>query len=81
MRAIKKFSILKQLALTLDCLVPRLCIFVTILAYVLSGNYINAEKVYLVTAYFNVLRNSMIFGFALGKAIEDKKLAYIVNLC
>nr|XP_012224795.1 PREDICTED: probable multidrug resistance-associated protein lethal(2)03659 [Linepithema humile]XP_012224797.1 PREDICTED: probable multidrug resistance-associated protein lethal(2)03659 [Linepithema humile]XP_012224798.1 PREDICTED: probable multidrug resistance-associated protein lethal(2)03659 [Linepithema humile]XP_012224799.1 PREDICTED: probable multidrug resistance-associated protein lethal(2)03659 [Linepithema humile]XP_012224800.1 PREDICTED: probable multidrug resistance-associated prot len=66
MNIIKKYSILKQLALTLDCYVPRLCLFVTILAYVLFGNYINPEKVYLVTAYFNVLRNSMIFGFSMG---------------
>jgi len=67
MRVIKKFSILKQLALTLDCYVPRLCLFVTILSYVLFGNYINAEIVYLITAYYNVLRNSMIFGFSMGK--------------
>ncbi|XP_020287793.1 probable multidrug resistance-associated protein lethal(2)03659 [Pseudomyrmex gracilis] len=66
MNVIRKFSILKQLAFTFDCYVPRLCIFITILSYVLFGNYINAEKVYLVTAYFNVLRNSMIFGFAFG---------------
>ncbi|EFN85517.1 Probable multidrug resistance-associated protein lethal(2)03659 [Harpegnathos saltator] len=66
MGVIKKFSILKQMALTLDCYVPRLCVFVTIFSYVLLGNFINAEKVYLATAYFNVLRNSMIFGFAMG---------------
>ncbi|XP_011696221.1 PREDICTED: probable multidrug resistance-associated protein lethal(2)03659 [Wasmannia auropunctata] len=66
MNVIKKYSILKQLALTLDCYVPRLSLFVAILAYVLFGNYINAEKVYLVTAYYNVLRNSMIFGFSMG---------------
>ncbi|XP_014488634.1 PREDICTED: probable multidrug resistance-associated protein lethal(2)03659 isoform X2 [Dinoponera quadriceps] len=66
MKVVKMFSILKQLALTLDCYVPRLCLFVTILSYVLFGNFITAEKVYLVTAYFNVLRNSMIFGFAMG---------------
>lgn len=72
MDVIKKFSILKQLALTLDCYVPRLCLFATILPYVLFGNFINVEKVYLVTAYFNVLRNSMIFGFAMGKAVDAK---------
>ncbi|KAL0112749.1 hypothetical protein PUN28_012191 [Cardiocondyla obscurior] len=66
MKVIKKFSILKQLAFTLDCYMPRLSIFVAILAYVLFGNYINAEKVYLVTAYYNVLRNSIIFGFSMG---------------
>lgn len=67
MSTIKKFSILKHLAITFDCYVPRLCLFVMILSYVLFGNFINAEKVYLATAYFNVLRNSTIFGFALGK--------------
>lgn len=73
MSVIKKYSILKQLALTLDCYVPRLCLFITILAYVLFGNYINPEKVYLATAYYNVLRNSMIFGFSLGKIIDKIK--------
>lgn len=73
MSVIKKCSIVKQLALTLDCYVPRLCLFITILAYVLFGNYINAEKVYLVTAYYNVLRNSMIFGFSMGKIIAKIK--------
>ncbi|RLU27650.1 hypothetical protein DMN91_001454 [Ooceraea biroi] len=66
MSVIKKYSILKQVALTFDCYVPRLCLFITILAYILFGNYINAETVYLVTAYYNVLRNSMIFGFSMG---------------
>ncbi|XP_011164281.1 probable multidrug resistance-associated protein lethal(2)03659 [Solenopsis invicta] len=66
MKVMKKYSILKQLALTFDCYIPRLSIFVAILAYVLFGNYINAEKVYLITAYYNVLRNSMIFGFTFG---------------
>ncbi|XP_067215777.1 probable multidrug resistance-associated protein lethal(2)03659 isoform X1 [Linepithema humile] len=66
MNVIKQYSILKQLALTLHCFVPRLCLFVTILTYVLFGNYINPEKVYLVTAYFNVLRSSMLFGFSVG---------------
>jgi len=71
MSVIKKYSILRQLALTLDCCVPRLSIFVAVLSYVLFGNYINAEKVYLVTAYYNVLRNSLIFGFSMGKIIID----------
>ncbi|KYQ47022.1 hypothetical protein ALC60_13972 [Trachymyrmex zeteki] len=66
MNVIKKYSILRQLALTLDCWVPRLSLFVAVLSYVLFGNYINVEKVYLVTAYYNVLRNSLIFGFSMG---------------
>ncbi|XP_011871334.1 PREDICTED: probable multidrug resistance-associated protein lethal(2)03659 [Vollenhovia emeryi] len=66
MIVIKKYSILKQLAFTFDCCVPRLSVFFAISAYVLFGNYINAEKVYLVTAYYNAIRNSLIFGFAMG---------------
>jgi len=80
MNVIKKYSILKQLALTLDCYVPRLSLFVTILAYVLFGNYINAEKVYLITAYYNILRNSMIFGFSMGKITDAKfKIDIFIN--
>ncbi|XP_029169040.1 probable multidrug resistance-associated protein lethal(2)03659 [Nylanderia fulva] len=66
MSVIKKNSILRQLSISLDCCVPRLSLFITILTYILFGNYINPEKVYLVTAYYNVLRNSMMYGFSFG---------------
>ncbi|XP_058798977.1 probable multidrug resistance-associated protein lethal(2)03659 isoform X2 [Phymastichus coffea] len=46
--------------------VPRVCLFITILVYVLLGNDINAEKVYLVTAYYNVLRTTLYRSFALS---------------
>ncbi|EZA47173.1 putative multidrug resistance-associated protein [Ooceraea biroi] len=81
MSVIKKYSILKQVALTFDCYVPRLCLFITILAYILFGNYINAETVYLVTAYYNVLRNSMIFGFsmAITQLLLAKKIMFFIS--
>lgn len=82
MNVIKKYSILKQLALTLDCYIPRLGLFLTILTYTSFGNYINAEKVYLITAYYNVLRNSMIFGFSMGKIIGKlKNKHFLIKNC
>ena len=47
--------------------IPRLCIFVSILSYILLGNTLNAEKVYIVTAYFNVLRQTLYRMFPLSK--------------
>lgn len=39
--------------------VPRICIFVTIMAYIMLGHEIDAQTAYLVTAYYNVLRTSL----------------------
>ncbi|XP_036139278.1 probable multidrug resistance-associated protein lethal(2)03659 isoform X2 [Monomorium pharaonis] len=66
MMVTKKYYILKQFSLTLHRYVPLLSIFATILSYVLFGNYISAEKVYLVTAYYNVLRLNLVHRFSSG---------------
>ncbi|XP_076231417.1 putative multidrug resistance-associated protein lethal(2)03659 isoform X2 [Calliopsis andreniformis] len=63
---IKKFSIVEQFGLTFDIYVPRVGIFITVLTYVLTGNTINAEKVFMTTAFFTLLRSSMTIGFALS---------------
>jgi len=46
---------------------PRICIFVTILAYIMFGNDIDAKTAYIVTAYYNVLRSSLYRTLPLSK--------------
>ncbi|KAJ8684018.1 hypothetical protein QAD02_019810 [Eretmocerus hayati] len=48
-----------EICWSLENYIPRLCIFVTILSYILFGYDIDAEKAYLVTAFYNVLRTSL----------------------
>ncbi|XP_054004734.1 probable multidrug resistance-associated protein lethal(2)03659 [Hylaeus anthracinus] len=63
---IKKYSIVEQLGLTADIYVPRFSLFITILTYVLTGNNIDAEKVFMTTAFYSILRSSVTIGFALS---------------
>lgn len=63
----KKYSIVEQIGLTFDIYVPRVCLFITILTYVLLGNNIDAEKVFMTSAFYTVLKSSMTIGFALSK--------------
>lgn len=39
---------------------PQLCIFITIVSYILMGNQITASKTYIVTSMFNMLSFSMV---------------------
>ncbi|XP_053998577.1 probable multidrug resistance-associated protein lethal(2)03659 isoform X1 [Hylaeus anthracinus] len=44
----------------------RMSLFITILAYVLYGHRITAEKVFMLTAYYNILRQTMTVYFPQG---------------
>lgn len=44
----------------------RMSIFVSILAYLLLGNYITAEKVFVLTSFYNILRQTMTVFFPQG---------------
>nr|XP_003705867.1 PREDICTED: probable multidrug resistance-associated protein lethal(2)03659 isoform X1 [Megachile rotundata]XP_012146728.1 PREDICTED: probable multidrug resistance-associated protein lethal(2)03659 isoform X1 [Megachile rotundata]XP_012146729.1 PREDICTED: probable multidrug resistance-associated protein lethal(2)03659 isoform X2 [Megachile rotundata]XP_012146730.1 PREDICTED: probable multidrug resistance-associated protein lethal(2)03659 isoform X1 [Megachile rotundata] len=63
---IKKYSIVEQIGLTCDIYVPRVSLFITILTYVLTGNTIDAEKVFMTTAFYAILQSSMTVGFTLS---------------
>ena len=56
-----------DMSLASEFYIPRLCIFITILTYVIFGNNVNAEKVYVVTALYDVLRMSMYTLFPMCK--------------
>lgn len=84
MNTIKKYSIVQQIGMTFDFYVPRICLFISILTYVVTGNYITAEKVFMITSFFNVIRSSMTIGFPLSKDncyfYENKEGKYLMNL-
>lgn len=44
----------------------RLSIFTSILSYILLGNYITAEKVFVLTSFYNILRQTMTVFFPQG---------------
>lgn len=44
-------------------------LFITVLAYVLFGFKITAEKVFMITAYYNILRTTMTVFFPQGVCI------------
>lgn len=69
MNVIQKYSIIEQFGLTFDYYVPRVAFFITILTYVLTGNTINAEKVFMTTGFYSILQTSMTLGFALSKLL------------
>lgn len=79
MNVIKKYSIVEQVGLTIDVYVPRLILFITVLTYVLTGNNVDAEKVFMTAAFYTILRSSMTVGFALSKSLSHLNLRSIVN--
>ncbi|XP_012251875.1 probable multidrug resistance-associated protein lethal(2)03659 [Athalia rosae] len=64
--AIKKNAIVQGITLSFDMYTPRLCVFITILVYVLFGNKITAEQVFMMTAFYNVLRTAMTIAFPIS---------------
>ncbi|XP_015431114.1 PREDICTED: probable multidrug resistance-associated protein lethal(2)03659 [Dufourea novaeangliae] len=64
--AIKKYSTIEQFGLTFSVYVPQVSLFITVLTYVLTGHSIDAEKVFMTTAFFALLRTSMTMGFPLS---------------
>ncbi|RZF40293.1 hypothetical protein LSTR_LSTR012596 [Laodelphax striatellus] len=63
---IRKTSYVRALLLSFIIFHSRLAVFLSILAYVLTGSSINAEKVFTVTSFFNILRQTMTIFFPQG---------------
>jgi len=56
----------------------RMSLFITILAYVLFGFKITAEKVFMITAYYNILRTTMTIFFPQGMYMSPR-MACVIN--
>uniref|UniRef100_A0A146LYI9 Cystic fibrosis transmembrane conductance regulator n=6 Tax=Lygus hesperus TaxID=30085 RepID=A0A146LYI9_LYGHE len=65
-KEIKKLSYMKGILLSLILFHTRISIFITILSFVLLGGDITAEKVFVLTALFNTLRQTMSVFFPQG---------------
>lgn len=47
----------------------RICLFFSILAFVLENNVISAKQVFVVTSFYNLLRQTMTVFFPQGKSL------------
>ncbi|XP_076634046.1 putative multidrug resistance-associated protein lethal(2)03659 [Colletes latitarsis] len=63
---IRATSWIRGVTMSFIIFTTRISLFITILAYVLYGNKITAEKVFMLTAYYNILRQAMTVFFPQG---------------
>ncbi|XP_043284650.1 probable multidrug resistance-associated protein lethal(2)03659 [Venturia canescens] len=63
---IKSTSYIRGVIMSFIIFTTRLSLFVTVLAYVLDDKHITAEKVFILTAYYNILRQTMTVFFPQG---------------
>ncbi|KAH0544125.1 probable multidrug resistance-associated protein lethal(2)03659 [Cotesia glomerata] len=66
MRVVRYTSYIRGVIMSFIMFTTRLSLFLTILAYVLSNNPITAETVFMLTAYYNILRQTMTVFFPQG---------------
>ncbi|XP_043284651.1 probable multidrug resistance-associated protein lethal(2)03659 [Venturia canescens] len=65
-KVIRSTSYIRGLLLSFNIFTSRLSLFLTILVYVLDHREITVEKVFIMTAFFNVLRQAMTEYFPIG---------------
>ncbi|XP_063224300.1 probable multidrug resistance-associated protein lethal(2)03659 isoform X2 [Bacillus rossius redtenbacheri] len=58
-REIRLASYLRAIMLSFEKFTTRLTLFITIFCFVMMGNVVTAEKVFVVSSFFNIIRNSM----------------------
>ncbi|XP_050432547.1 probable multidrug resistance-associated protein lethal(2)03659 isoform X2 [Adelges cooleyi] len=65
-KQIRGASYIRAILLSFIVFHTRIALFVSILSYVLLGNYITAQKVFVITSYYNILRTTMTVFFPQG---------------
>lgn len=63
---IRATSYIRGVTMSFIIFTTRMSLFITVLVYVLFDNKITAEKVFMVTAYYNILRTTMTVFFPQG---------------
>lgn len=63
---IRETSYIRGVTMSFIIFTTRMSLFITVLAYVLSDFKITAEKVFMLTAYYNILRQTMTVFFPQG---------------
>lgn len=75
MHVIRQVSYIRGILMSFILFTTRTSIFLSLVGYVLLGNFLDARKAFLVTAYFNILRLPMTSFFAQGLS----KIIFTVN--
>lgn len=72
LKMVRLVSYLRGVLLSFMIFTTRAAIFVSLVAYALSGNWLTAQKAFVVTAYYNILRQTMAVFFpqAIGQLAE-----------
>lgn len=68
MKAIINVNYLRSVMGSFIMFSNRISVFTTLVSYVLLGNFLTAEKAFVITSYYNILRNIMTVYFPLGVA-------------
>ncbi|XP_030755032.1 probable multidrug resistance-associated protein lethal(2)03659 [Sitophilus oryzae] len=78
--AIKYTSYMRGIQMSFIMYSTRMSIFGSILAYVLLGNNVTAEKVFVLTSFYNILRQTMTVFFPQGIAQVAEAMVSIARL-
>lgn len=72
MRVIRYVNYIKGITTSFNMFVTRISIFVSLICYVLLGNFLTAENAFVITAFANVLKTSMtlFFTYAINNLAE-----------
>ncbi|CAI6361980.1 unnamed protein product [Macrosiphum euphorbiae] len=77
---ITKTAYIKATLLSFSMFNTRLALFLSVLLYVILGNYITASKVFIITSYYNILRVSMAVTFPVGIGLIAELLVSIKRI-
>ncbi|XP_060849436.1 ATP-binding cassette sub-family C member 4-like isoform X2 [Rhopalosiphum padi] len=77
---ITKTAYIKATLLSFSVFNTRLALFLSVLLYVVLGNYITASKVFIITSYYNILRVSMAVTFPVGMGLIAELLVSIKRI-
>lgn len=65
--SIRQVSYIRGILLSFIMFLTRVSIFLSLVGYVLLSNILSAEKAFVITAYYNILRTTMTVFFPQGK--------------
>lgn len=65
-KVIRYVSYIRGILLSFIMFTTRVSIFVSLVAFALLGNVVTAEKAFVITAYYNILRQTMTVFFPQG---------------
>lgn len=77
-KVISAMSYIRGVTLSFIMFTTRLSVFFTIITYILLGQRITADKVFMLTAYYNSLRQTMTVFFPQGES-RDRRVAAIIK--